>query len=162
MPPAVSGVGSSCRWLKKSPHHELGSSAETVPLISTRIWGILARRNVVEFNLFVLFPSPSSQQKSNGGIGIQMKPAQGNHTGSCCSLIRGYSQNPTGIKDMNLKILGAAPALGHCSGVLLSSQSAAPGRLRAESRASLWCVWQVLPWVIVLPICSWWLKGLWR
>lgn len=142
-------------------HHELWRSAETVPLTSTR-------RNLVEFNLFMLifithFPSPPSQQKSNGGIGIQMKPAQGNHTGSCCSLIRGYSQNPTGIKNVYLKTLEAAPsALGHCSGVLLSSRSAAPGRLRVEKRALLSCVWHVLPRVIVLSFCSWLLIGLWR
>lgn len=66
-----------------------------------------------------------------------MKPAQDNHTGSCCRLIKGYSQSPTGIKDNEPKTLEAAPALGHCSGVLLSSQSAAPGRLRAENRAGL-------------------------
>lgn len=57
------------RWLK-SPQHELWSSAETVALTSTRI---LARRNLVEFNLFTLmfithFPSLYSQQKSDGGI----------------------------------------------------------------------------------------------
>lgn len=48
--PAVSGVGSSWQVADEvPPHYELGSSAETVLLTSTRI---LARRNLVEFNQF--------------------------------------------------------------------------------------------------------------